>query len=134
MNPHPQEHVVREAIGHFTLAIDRSLRVACFKNTVLRIPFRHDVVRFLFQDKDELTLGDFNNDYFPYGWNQWYQQYGSSTNACYYGRTIVFPIKIQCYLQWTQPKGFVKNNDGTVTPKQRTFIEMLRVYIVKENC
>ena len=48
--------------------------------------------------------------------------------------TIVFPIKIQCYLQWTRPKGFVKNNDGTVTPKQRTFIEMLRVYIVKANC
>ena len=100
-NPHPQKHVVREAVGNFTLAIDRSLRVACFKNTVLRIPFRHDVVRFLFQDKDELTLDDFNNDYFPYGWNQWYQQHGSSTNVCYYGRTIVFPIKIQCYLQWT---------------------------------
>ena len=69
-NPHPQEHVIRESVGNFTLAIDRSLRVACLKKTVLQVPFRHDVVKFLFQDKQELNLGDFDNDYFPYGWNQ----------------------------------------------------------------
>jgi len=99
-NPHPLEHVIREAVGSFTLAIDRSIRVACFKNTVLRIPFRHDV-KFLFQDKHELTLGDFDNNFFPYGWNHCYQQHGSSIDASYYGRTIVFLIRIKCYLQWT---------------------------------
>ena len=133
-NPHPQEYVVREAVGNFTLAIDRSLRVACTKNTILRIPFRHDVVRYLFQDKHELTLSDFDNNFFPYGWNQWYQQHGSPTNATYCGRTIVFPIRIKCYLQWTRPNGFVKNSDNTIQPKRQTFIEMIRVYIVKENC
>ena len=131
-DPHPQEHVIRDSVGNFTVAVDRSLRKHCFINTVLRIPFRHDVVRFLFHDKDELTLEDFNNDYFPYGWNQWYKQHGNSGQ--YYGHTIVFPIRIACYLQWTRPNGFVKNSDGTVRPKQCTFIEMLRVYIVKSNC
>ena len=67
-NSHPQEHVIRESVGNFTLAIDKSLRLECFKKTILRVPFRHDV-RFLFQDKQELNLDDFDNDYFPYGWN-----------------------------------------------------------------
>ena len=133
-DPHPQEHVIREAIAHFTLAIDRSLRVPCISKTLLRIPFRHDVVRFLFHEKVELFLGDFNSDYFPYGWNQWYRQYGNYPDVSYNGRTIVFPIRIQCYLQWTRPKGFVMNNDRTVRQKQRSFVEMLKVHIVKANC
>jgi len=93
------------------------------------VPFRHDVVRFLFQDKQELNLHDFDN----IGWNQWYRQHGSTANACYYGRTI-FPIRIKSYLQWTQLNGFVKTTDGTLQQKQRTCIEMVRFYIVKENC
>ena len=116
-DPQPPEYVIREAVGNFTLAIDRSLRVACFKNIVLRIPFRHDVVRYLFKDKVKLTLGDFNTEYFPYGWNQWYRQHGGSTNASYAGHTIVFPIRIQSFLEWTGCNGFVQDNDGTMTPK-----------------
>ena len=133
-NPHPQEHVIRESVGNFTLAIDKSLRVECFKNTVLRVPFRHDVFRFLFQDRQELNIADFNNDYFPYGWNQWYRKYGSTAHARSCGRTIVFPIRMTCYLQWTRPNGFVKTLDGTLQQKQHTFIEMIRVHIVKDNC
>ena len=65
-------------------------------------------------------------------WNQWYQQrHGSSS---YYGRTVVFPIRIKCYLQWTRPNGFVVNINGIVQPKQCTFKEMIRVSIVKANC
>ena len=133
-NPLPQEHIIKEAVGHFTLAIDKSLRVDCIRNTTLRIPFRHDVARFLFKNKDELTQDDFNSDYFPYGWNQWYRKHGDGDSVRYYGRTIVFPVRIECYLQWTRPNGFVMNTDNTVTPKQQTFVEMLRVDIVKTNC
>ena len=60
INSHPQEHVIRESIGNYTLAIDRSLRVECWRKT------RHDVARFLFQDKQELTLDDFDSNYFPF--------------------------------------------------------------------
>ena len=38
-DPHPQEHLIREDIANFTHSVDRSLRIACIKNTVLRIPF-----------------------------------------------------------------------------------------------
>ena len=109
-----QEHVIRESVGNFTLAIDKSLRLECFKKTILRVPFRHDVVRFLFQDKQELNLDDFDNDYFPYGWNQWYRQYGRTAHARICGRTIVFPIRMTCYLDWTRRNGYLRTADGTL--------------------
>ena len=52
----------------------------------------------------------------------------------YSGRTIVFPIKIHCFLQWTRPDGFIRLTDGTVKHKSRVFVEMIRVYIKKINC
>ena len=134
-NPQPQEHLIREAAAQFTYSIDRSLRTECIRNTVIRLPFRHDIFRFLFKDKDtdKLQLTDFTTEYFPYGWNQWCQQYSGSDGLMYCGRTIVFPIRIRSYLQWTKPNSFVKLTDGTIQPKQRTFIEMIRVYIRKNN-
>ena len=133
-NPHPQEHVIRESVGNFTLAIDKSLRLECFKKTILRVPFRHEVNRFLFQDKQELNLDDFDNDYFLYGWNQWYRQYGRTAHARICGHTIVFPIRMTCYLDWTRRNGYVRTVDGTLQQKQYTFTEMIKVRIVKENC
>jgi len=49
---------------------------------------------------------------------------GKHQNTWCFGYTIVFPIKICTYLKWTQPNDFVKNTDGTVQPKQRTFVEI----------
>jgi len=51
----------------------------------------------------------------------------------YYGHAIVFPIRVKCRLHWL-PSGFTRNSDGTYSPKARTFIEMLRVQLVKKNC
>ena len=101
-------------------------------NTTIRLPFRHDVFRYLFKDKDKnnLHINDFDSNYFPYGWNQWYRRYG---NSSYRGRTIVFPISIDCYLLWTRQKGYIKMTDGTVQPKPKTFTEMVRVHICKVN-
>ena len=39
-----------------------------------------------------------------------------------------------CYLDWTQRNGYVRTADGTLQQKQRTFTEMIKVHIVKENC
>jgi len=134
-NPLPSEHLIRDAVAHFTFSIDYSLRTDCIRHTVIRIPYCHDIFRFLFKDKDtdKLQLTDFTTDYFPCGWNQWCQQYSSSNDVSYCGRTIVFPIKICTYLKWTRPNGFVKITDRTVQPKQRTFVEMIRIYICKNN-
>ena len=44
------------SVGHLLAAIDRSLRLACYRDTILRIPFSHEVFRYLFQNKLELTL------------------------------------------------------------------------------
>ena len=133
-NPHPPEHLIRDAVAHFTYSIDSSLRTECIRNTVIRVPFHHDVFKFLFRNKDtdKLQLTDFTTDYFPCGWNQWCQQYGSSNNLSYCGRTIVFPIRICSYLKWTRPNAFVIT-DGTARQRQRTFIEMIRIYICKTN-
>ena len=38
-NPHPQEHTIRESVGNFTLVIDKSLRLECFKKTILSRTF-----------------------------------------------------------------------------------------------
>ena len=43
-------------MDRFLASIDRSLHVACSVDTVLRIAFSHDVFRYLFNDKTELTL------------------------------------------------------------------------------
>ena len=134
-HPQPQEDLIRDAVGQFTYNIDRSLRKGCTCNTTIRLPFRHDIFHYLFKDKDinDLQLNDFDSMYFPYGWSQWYRRYGNSDNASYCGRAIVFPIRIECYLQWTRQNGFIKLTDGTVQPKPKTFIEMIRIYICKAN-
>ena len=113
--------------------MDSSLRKSCIRTTILRIHFRHDVYRFLFHDKTELVLGDFDEQYFPLGWNQWCRQYGTDDNQSYYGHSIVFLLKVHRYLQWTRPNSFIKLSDGTVRQKQKTFLEMIRVDIIKEN-
>lgn len=131
----PQEHLIREAVGEFTHSIDRSLKKKCTHDTTIRLPFRHDIFHYLFKDKDKnnLQLHDFDSNYFPYGWNQWYRRYGDSDSASYCGRAIAFPIRIECYSQWTRQTGFMKLTDGTVQPKPKTFTEMIRVHICKVN-
>ena len=47
------------------------------------------------------------------------QHHGESGEAKYYGRCIDFPIKIEPYLNWTQPNGFVTMPDMTVQQKQQ---------------
>ena len=134
-HPQPQEHLIREAVGQFTYSLHRSLRKKCTQNTTIKMPFRHDIYRYLFKDKDtdNLQLHDFNTNYFPYGWEQWYRKYGSSDHARYSGHTIVFPIRIDCKLEWTRQTGFMKMMDGTMQTKPKTFTEMIRIKVCKVN-
>jgi len=156
-------------------AMHRSLKADCTKQTIIRIPFRFDVFRFLFGCKRKaLYLHDFDPRYFTDRWYQWYKrsskdeedpdtddtesdtesdsnsdsesdaEFGSESESdtagddcdphfTYSGHTIVFPLRVKCRLHWS-PSGFSRNRDGTYSAKARTFIEMLRVQIVKKNC
>ena len=131
-HPTPPDSVIREAVKNFRSAIDRTLRKRCITNTKVKIPFRHDVYRCLFKNKTELVLGDFDECYFPFGWNQCCKKHGSN-NPSYYGHNIDFPLTVKCNLTWMGRNGFIKLPDGTVRQKQRTFLEMISVTLVKEN-
>ena len=69
-HPQPQEQTIKERIDRFITAVDRSLRRDLTIETNFTIPFSHDVYRYLFQNKTELRLTDFNTVYFPSGWDQ----------------------------------------------------------------
>ena len=73
-HPQPQEQIIRESVDRFLAAIDRSLRIGCYRDTTRRIAF---YMKFLRQ-KTTLTLRDFNSAYFCSGWNQCYQQFGTT--------------------------------------------------------
>ena len=65
--PQPQEQTIRECINCFIAAVDRSLRVALTIDTDFTISFSHDIYRYLFRNKTELRLTDFDTVYFPSG-------------------------------------------------------------------
>ena len=47
------------------------------------------------------------------------------------GYTIDFPIRLHSKLKWSS---FIKQDDGTVMPKARSFEEVLVVNLVKKRC
>ena len=49
------------------------------------------------------------------------------------GCTIDFPIRLHSKLKWS-PRSFIKQDDGTVMPKARSFEEVLVVNLVKKRC
>lgn len=128
---------MRQCVSAFTTAIAKSLKVDCIKQTVKRVPFRFNVFRFLFGDckKKNLYFTDFDPQYFSEGWNQCSSRFSTNsddTEFDYWGRTIVFPLKVSCELHWS-PTGFIRTRNGQYVPKARTPLEYLRVQIVKER-
>ena len=130
-HPQPQE-TIRDSVGHFLAAIDRSLRVEYYRDTTLRIPFLHEVFRYLFRHKTKLTLHDFSSTYFPLGWDQCYRRFGSdaSKTPLWRGRCIVFPLEVKCVLQSSKHSSFIKQ-DGTYVPKPVVLEEIIRMCITK---
>ena len=131
--PQPQEHTIRECTNRFIAAVDRSLRVALTIDTDFTIPFSHDVYRYLFRNKTELRLTDFDTVYFPSGWNQCYREYGKAIKTMR-GRCIGFPMKAKLDLQFSSSTSFVKQPDGTFTLKARILEENVKFKFSKLNC
>ena len=102
-------------------------------DTDFTILFPHDVYRYIFQNKTELRLTDFDTVYFPSGWNQCYREYGK-TNKTMCGRCIGFPMKAKLDLRFSSSTSFVKQPDGTFTPKARILEETVKFIFSKLNC
>ena len=47
-DPDPPEHIVRSHAAALYTELAKSLKADCLKHTVIRLPFRFDVFRFLF--------------------------------------------------------------------------------------
>ena len=132
-DPSPPEHIVRSHAAALYIELARSLKADCllFKHTVIRLPFRFDVFRFLFgsYNKKCLYFCNFDQHYFGTGWDQWYKD----SVLGKHGHVIVFPLEAKLLLSRSPPNGIFKNRDGTFTPKPRPLLETLRIQIVKDN-
>jgi len=113
-NPSPPEDIVRTYATALYTELTKSLKADCLNHTVIRLPFRFDVFRFLFgsYEKEELYFCDFDQRYFGPGWNQWYKD----SVLGKHGHVIVFPLKAKL-LNRPPPNGFYRNSNGIFTPK-----------------
>jgi len=132
-HPRPKEDDIKLYANRFRAAVNRSLSVALTLETDFTMSFPHDIYRYLFGNKTELRLTDFNTVYFPYGWDQCYCEYGK-TNKTKRGRCIGFPMMAKLDLRFSSSKSFVKLPDGTFTPKSRLLEENVKFMFSKLNC
>ena len=130
-DPDPPEHIVRSHAAALYIELAKSLKADCLKHTVIRLPFRFDIFRFLFgsYNKKLLYFCDFDQRYFGSGWNQWF----TDSVLGKHGHVIVFPLKAKLSLHRSPPNGFYRNSDGTFSPKPRPLLETLTIQIVKDN-
>ena len=120
-------------MDRFRAAVNRSLSVALTLETDFTIAFSHDIYRYLFRNKTDLMLTDFDTVYFPHGWDHCYREYGR-TDTTMRGRCIGFPMKAKLDLRFSSSKSFVKQPDGTFTPKPRILEENVKFMFSKLNC
>ena len=109
-HPQPQEQIIRESVDYFLAAIDRSLRIGCYRDTTRRIAFYMNFLR----QKTTLTLRDFNSAYFC----------SISVTSSLVQPNLVctmhcFPLRVKCVLRFSKRSSFVKQQDGTFGPKPR---------------
>ena len=93
--PTPSSDIVQDNLGRLILAIDNSLRKGASRNFYIHVIFRHDVYRYLFDNKTNLFRNDFNSKYFKEGWDQCYKDYRIDDNHNY-GVKLLYPV--QCRL------------------------------------
>jgi len=112
--------------------MQRNLDYGALSDGTNRTHFRHDVYRFLFNDKQQLGLDDFDTDYFRPDWNQSLTRYIGKKQTKYTGCRVVFPIKATLYLEYTKQRHYC-DIGGTVHVKPRRFIEKVRFKFIKED-
>ena len=116
------------------MEVDRCLRLGSSGRQIINVHFRHDCFYFIFShctNRKKLHFSDFRPSYFCPGWEQCIKNHDTQQNT--HGIRILFPIEVtSMYLNW-MPKGHFKDDSGTIVQKSRTFMEMIRFKIRKEN-
>ena len=135
MHPEPPLRALPDNVSTFVAYISASLKCGVNCSFKFTVPFRTDVYMFLFGRKGKEPshgLGrwyendDFNTEYFPSNWSKSHDKLGD-------GCTIDFPIRLHSKLKWSL-RSFIKQDDGTVMPKARSFEEVFVVNVVKKRC
>ena len=118
------------------MAIDRSLRAGTTKSTTVKVEFRHDIFKFLFQNKQQLTSQDFPSKWFVDGWDQCYfeRRRYNGQHRHYNGYRLIYPITINSkYLVWSKSK-FFKDDNNRIVYKSKVFVEMISFNLRKASC
>ena len=132
-NPHSTRQTILENTVRFIHAISKNIEQGSLSDGTVRIQFRHNVYRFLFHDKQQLDLEDFDSTYFSTGWKQTLRQYTGQQQTKYTGCRVVFPLDATLYLDYTKQKWFYYDTNGHRHTKKRTFVEMVRFKFIKED-
>lgn len=126
--PQPPEDVILENVSVLKYSIEQSLMAGSIRKYKFTVPFRHDVFKHLFEQKEDrcYALADFPPHLFPSGWNTVYSVIGD-------GCTVEFPVKMTPYLKWSR-KCYYKKTDGSLDVKPRYFTECVIVSLNKNRC
>ena len=135
--PQPNARIIMDCVTKFKQAINLSLKSGSVGNNCIRIEFRLDVFRLLFDCRGQppisgkgllYSLEDFDDHYFV---GEWYRRYNRLGDGC----EVEFPMQLHSYLKWTS-QGFSKAPDdpSTIVQKGSIFTEMLCIKLVKRHC
>ena len=134
-NPNPEYRLVADHASLLVDNIHKSLRLGVDRMCRFTLEFRTDVFTFLFRGKGRkppsgqglfYELQDFDLLYFPEHWFRVYDKLGS-------GCQIDFPIRLQSKIKWV-PVVYDKKPDGSLVVKNRSFVEVVVVTLVKKHC
>ena len=92
--PKPCSDVIQDSVGTFTVELDRSLRRGSCRDFIINVNFRHDVFRFLFNNKTTLYFNDFDKKYLKEGWNQCFSDYREDDDYNTGHKIVTGPAKI----------------------------------------
>ena len=129
--PCPDKELTKFCISNFILEVDKCLRLGSSGRQIINVNFRHDLFRFLFNEKKQLYISDFMHPEFTPGWEQCIQHYETQQNI--HGVRVLFPIEVsRMYIQLL-PKGHYVNVNRRILKKGGTFKEMISFRVRKEN-
>lgn len=111
--------------------MDTSLRKGSRKDFMIYVNFRHDVFRYLFNNKTTLYHNDFDIKYFKEGWDQCFSNYRDDDDYNI-GHKLAYPVICRMYFRWSKT-GHYRNCSGSIVNRSLSFVEMVSFKIKKVN-
>ena len=134
-HPQPDMRSILDNVSDLISAINRSLSLGTVRMHTFSIDFNFDIFRFLFSNKGKAPSKgkgllydrcDFASEYFTDKWDVVLDRLGD-------GCKVEFPIRLRPVLKFSK-KCYVRNGDGNLKQKPRTFYETLSVTVFKHRC